>query len=193
MTSMLAHVENPSARITVQMTPQASPGHCGICGVSECQDGFVDPRLDFEFYGSLIFCSNCTAVIAAVFGFISPEDYQDIVAELQYYQLKLREAEIQIKEQDKIIDGFSSRWLNRDSTPLYNPGLSVEDETVETSTDDGSEVTPSTGVTESELSGGSESEQRKILSIKSGTPAIFSRTIDLTEGNESNIFKPPSL
>lgn len=110
MTSTLAHVENPSDRITFQLVPQASPGQCGICGNARDPNGFVDPKLDFEFWGSLLFCSVCTLQMAAIFGFISPEAYEDLLAEASLVSLELSEAREKIKKLEGIIDGLTDYW-----------------------------------------------------------------------------------
>ena len=62
-----------AARFKVIQNPIASPGCCGICGCVKCDDGFVTLDLDFEFYGTLIFCRNCALGIAAPVGGITPE------------------------------------------------------------------------------------------------------------------------
>ena len=64
---------NPSGRVQVIPVPIASPGQCGICGKSSHVKGFVDPRLDFEFYGTLIFCYDCAGDMASVFGYQSAD------------------------------------------------------------------------------------------------------------------------
>lgn len=75
---------NPSAaRVQLIPAPIASPGHCVICGKSEHEKGFVDPRLDFEFYGSLYFCCDCVGEIASLFNFISPEKAVMLATRLQ--------------------------------------------------------------------------------------------------------------
>lgn len=54
-------------------SPVASPGNCGICGYSSNDRRYLDPRLDFEFYGTLIFCDQCVASMARLFGWLTPE------------------------------------------------------------------------------------------------------------------------
>lgn len=53
-------------------SPKATPGNCGICGFSGSERKYLDPRLDFEWYGTLIFCEDCVMSMAEVFGFILP-------------------------------------------------------------------------------------------------------------------------
>lgn len=120
MTSTLAHVESFSDRIVFQMVPQASPGQCGICGVGQDSNGFVDPRLDFEFWGSLIFCRNCTLQMGAIFGLISPEVYGDVVAESDLAKLHLRQAEERIAKLEGIVDGFNDYWRQYRTNPDSN-------------------------------------------------------------------------
>lgn len=66
----------PDARIQLIPNPVASPGCCIICGSHEHPVGFADARLDVEFYGTIIFCGNCSGSFAALFGWISPQDYE---------------------------------------------------------------------------------------------------------------------
>jgi hypothetical protein len=52
--------------------PVASPGHCVICGYSGADRVYIDPRLDFEWYGSAIFCEECVGSMARLFNFLEP-------------------------------------------------------------------------------------------------------------------------
>lgn len=66
--------------------PQASPGCCTICGYSGPDRSYLDPRLDFEFYGSVYFCNECMASMAEMMGFIEP-------AAARTLELRVQEAE----------------------------------------------------------------------------------------------------
>jgi hypothetical protein len=67
-----------SARVQHIERPIVSPGVCGICGKDKHPKGFVDPRLDFEWYGTLYFCADCVVDLAAPFGYITEETYADM-------------------------------------------------------------------------------------------------------------------
>lgn len=64
---------NPSGRITRVEAPVASPGCCGICGISKHDNGFADANLHFEFYGTFILCETCVRDYADLFGYLSLE------------------------------------------------------------------------------------------------------------------------
>lgn len=70
-------------------SPVASPGLCGVCGYASNDRRYLDPRLDFEFYGTLIFCEECIASMAAMFGWLTPE----LVKELEH---RVENAETQL-------------------------------------------------------------------------------------------------
>ncbi len=57
-----------SGRWQITKSPTASPGCCIICGKAEHPEGFVDGRMDFEFYGSVYFCFDCAREIGRVAG-----------------------------------------------------------------------------------------------------------------------------
>lgn len=158
MTS-LAHVECPSDRITFQLIPQVSPGVCGICGKGQDPNGFVDPRLDFEFYGSLIFCINCTTQMASIFGLIGEEVYEDVIAENGSLQKKVRLLEEEKIKLEGLVDGFS--YLFMDQSRLSNSNstssVSLEDSNESSIIKNNRELS----VTDSELISGNVSEGSK--------------------------------
>lgn len=104
--SLLGHVENPSDKILFTQVIMTAPGQCAICGSGQDQNGFVDTGLDFEFWGRVFFCPQCTGQIAAVFGFISPADYDDLQGERDLAQLELRRANETIENMRRIVDGL---------------------------------------------------------------------------------------
>lgn len=71
-TSSEATTNEAAARVQRIAGPIASPGNCGLCGKDKHPDGFADPRLDFEWYGTLYFCADCIGDFARVFGYIPP-------------------------------------------------------------------------------------------------------------------------
>lgn len=76
--SVNSNTVNPSGRVQVIASPIASPGSCGVCGKSSHDRGFVDPRMDFEFYGTLIFCYDCIGDMARVMGYLSDDELEKI-------------------------------------------------------------------------------------------------------------------
>ncbi len=69
--------------------PVASPGSCTICGYASRERRYLDPRLDFEFYGSVIFCELCIISMGQEFGLISPDKVAEIEARLENAQTEL--------------------------------------------------------------------------------------------------------
>lgn len=67
-------MSDPSGRVLRVDAPIVSPGNCAICGTVNHPLGFVDPRLDFEFYGTLYLCADCVGECARIFGFLSPSE-----------------------------------------------------------------------------------------------------------------------
>lgn len=125
MTNNLAHVENPSDRITIQQVPQSAPGQCGICGKGQDPDGFVDPQLDFEYWGALIFCRECTTQMAAIYGLISPEVYGEIVAEVGLLQLQLNEVNKKNARLEGVVSGLTGYWNTDKRSIDSSPGAAV--------------------------------------------------------------------
>lgn len=81
--------------------PIASPGKCVFCGKSEHPQGFIDPRLDFEFYGTLYFCFDCVGDIARTLGFIDTEQAIKLAQEIARLSGELelhREALLNLEE-----------------------------------------------------------------------------------------------
>lgn len=70
-----------AARVQLIETPIASPGQCTICGKSSHPVGFADPRLDFEFYGTVLFCGDCVGDFARLFGWVEPERFVEFLRE----------------------------------------------------------------------------------------------------------------
>lgn len=94
-------VSTAQGRYYLLNTPVASPGQCGICGYSGSDRSYLDPRLDFEFYGTLIFCSECMASMAEVMGFIEPAKARSLetrVEEAERELVTLRAAVVAIEE-----------------------------------------------------------------------------------------------
>lgn len=140
MTNMLGHVENPSAKVQFSQVPQTAPGQCAICGSGQDKNGFIDTGLDFDFWGRVFFCFNCGLQLAAVFGFISPLDYADLEAELDFNKLELESANEEIKNLRGILDGVSGLNKLLDASLVRNiPVVEVLKSAPESSTPSESE------------------------------------------------------
>lgn len=69
--------------------PVSSPGCCAICGYSSRERSYLDPRLDFEFYGSVIFCEICVGSMAQMFGLLTHERVADLEQRLETAEREL--------------------------------------------------------------------------------------------------------
>ncbi len=68
----MGQVSQATGRFTILDHPVASPGHCATCGYSNNDRKYVDLRLDFEFYGTVVFCVECVGAMAQLFDFLKP-------------------------------------------------------------------------------------------------------------------------
>lgn len=82
-------VSTAQGRYYITNTPQASPGTCTICGYAGPDRSYLDPRLDFEFYGSLYFCEECMASMAQQMGFIEPAKARSLEARVEEAEREL--------------------------------------------------------------------------------------------------------
>lgn len=89
----MVDLSSAQGRYYILTSPVATPGNCGVCGYSGNDRRYLDPRLDFEFYGSLIFCEDCVASMSVLFGHLTPDLVRDLEnrverAETQLVQLR---------------------------------------------------------------------------------------------------------
>lgn len=89
-------------------TPVASPGHCGICGYAGNDRRYLDPRLDFEFYGSLIFCEECIASMSVLFGHLTPKLVADLEARVEASETELIRLRAAVAAMESFNVAFSS-------------------------------------------------------------------------------------
>lgn len=141
MTELIGYVENPSARVQFAQITRTAPGQCALCGNGQCEAGFIDTGLDFEFWGRVYFCANCALEISAVFGFISPDEYADLEAELNIAKFELKNMTEKTMNLEKALAGLSSI---RD---LFNPDINKPGGIVETPEQ---KIGSESGTTESE-------------------------------------------
>lgn len=89
-------------------SPQALPGKCGGCGRATDNLGFIDTGLQFDYYGALLFCSECVLTMASKFGYITTEVADKLiskVAELETETIIQRDAILKLEE---ALDGLQA-------------------------------------------------------------------------------------
>ena len=84
--------------------PVASPSSCGICGYSGADRRFLDPRKDFEFYGSFIICEPCVGSMAQDFDFIQPAQARALEARVKEADRELETLRSAIQQLESVHD-----------------------------------------------------------------------------------------
>lgn len=128
------HKVSSSARVQVIPAPIASPGKCVFCGKNQHDKGFIDPKLDFEFYGTLYFCADCVGDIARTLGYIDTEQAIKLAQEIRRLSEELelhREALLNLEESVEHLTNYRMlRSLSADS----NSNVSISGSADETPT-----------------------------------------------------------
>jgi hypothetical protein len=100
---------DPAARITRISHPVATPGKCAICGKNKHPEGFAaTDNFDFEFYGTVYFCADCVGDYARVFGFMSRDQVEDVLAQLQAQKEELEVLRHSVVNLESIVDAYSN-------------------------------------------------------------------------------------
>lgn len=115
---------DPSARIFIQPTPMASPGCCTICGTTECVAGFLNPQLDFEFYGTVIFCRSCVAEMGRAYKMITESDYHQLVTNNQLLLVENTTLYARIAESEKVLATLRDFYFNSDISSVSGSDIS---------------------------------------------------------------------
>ena len=168
---------------SLTQSPQALPGKCGQCGKAKDNLGFIDTGLQFDFYGALIFCSECVLDMASKFGYINMETADNLksrVAALEEENMRQRAALLGLEE---ALDGLQ---LIRDNLGVGIIDKSrldtlIKPETSELPTKETAEPTPVSETTEPNVeSGNSEANESPSEQIPVGVSSS-SKYVDLDE------------
>lgn len=102
--------------------PMVDPARCGVCGYGGKERRYIDPRLDFDFYGTLIFCEECLASMARLFDFIEPAQALALEARVEEAERELisLRAAVAAVEAFRVAIGASTT----NSVPVYEPDSS---------------------------------------------------------------------
>jgi hypothetical protein len=123
---------NPAAaRVQRIAAPIASPGCCIMCGKNEHPDGFADPRLDFEFYGTFYLCGDCVGDFARLFGWINPDQAVTLALKVKELSDELaihREALLNLESG---LEQITNYRMLRNTIPDSSDGSSLDFATAE--------------------------------------------------------------
>lgn len=92
---------------TKTTTLMAAPAQCRLCG-SASKPWYLDLGYSEEFYGAIVYCSDCIGHMATVCGFTTP-------AEKVLYEQAIEERDKKLYEQRLALDGYREieRGLNK--------------------------------------------------------------------------------
>lgn len=133
----MVEVSSVVGRLTIlENGPVISPAACGLCGFGGSERKYLDLRLDFEFYGTLIFCDECLMSMAQMLGFITPDQAQALEA-------RVEEAERELIQSRSLLQSLGSLRVSLDalgigagdSTPDVDVSVDQVDESDEGSAD----------------------------------------------------------
>lgn len=172
----MVEVSSVVGRLTVlDNGPVISPGNCGLCGYSGQERKYLDLRLDFEFYGTLIFCEECVMGMAQVFGFITPGQAQALEARVEEAERELIQSRALLANLGSLRVSLDALGIGAgDSVPFSDVPVNPVDESDEESPS--GDTPESDELSEREQSGTSEpsNESRPDDSSKPKPTDIFS-------------------
>lgn len=123
-----------SARVQLIAVPIASPGQCAICGKSKHEEGFADPHLIYEFYGSFYLCADCVSDFANLFGYISPEQAILLAKRVKYLEEQLEIHRDALLALESSVEHLTNYRLLRSAVDDNTPVVSVPGSANEAST-----------------------------------------------------------
>lgn len=124
---------DPSGRFQrVAAGEMVLPAQCAVCGKTYQEEGFVDTKLDYDFYGVVYFCADCAFELTTVF----PEaPYHAMRARILQLEELLVAKDAEIKALNGAIDGLNTLAAIR-TADSYNPPSSVLSEEPVTAIED---------------------------------------------------------
>lgn len=105
-------VTTPSDR--VQLIDRGSlmhPGCCALCGSGNCDEGYVDTGIYYDYEGQVYFCWNCAMQIAAVIGCLSSDEHGIMRALLENTAAKLKATEEELGRATERLNDYDSLML----------------------------------------------------------------------------------
>lgn len=150
---------NPSDRVQVRGRGELMhPGACALCGSGNCDDGYIDVGVYYEYEGQVYFCKTCMDEIIGVAGGLPSEEAEFLKAVAEEASLKLKAVEADNERLRTRLDHFDA--LFPDVTSHKSPDVtSTESESEEPVT------VLATGVSDSGESAPSESSDKQRLTL----------------------------
>jgi hypothetical protein len=102
---------NLLARIKKRDFLSHAPGHCSVCSRATHEDGFADPDIFIEWHGRIVFCYDCTAEMARLFGMITVDEYAEYKRVNQAQADALAELRSSVDDLEKQVDNLSYERL----------------------------------------------------------------------------------
>lgn len=112
---------DPSGRFQrVPAGGMALPAQCAVCGTTYNEEGFVDTKLDYDFYGVVYFCCSCAFELTTVF----PEaPYHTMRARILELESAVVAKDAEVASLERTLDGLMAHRL-------IDRGVSVIGDTV---------------------------------------------------------------
>lgn len=106
------------------------PGSCALCGSGNCDDGYVDLGIYYDYEGQMYLCRYCTEQVAAVMGCLSADESAflqatnvDLAAQLTALKAQLEEVNERLGLYDSLLSGIASN--SSDSEPTVIDSLDI--------------------------------------------------------------------
>lgn len=131
-------IVDQGARYKVVEFPTALPGHCFLC--RRDTGPFIDANFSEEFFGAIYLCKHCIEEMARIFGWVLPEEKDQLKSELAEVSLALTNALVEIQALEEENGGLriaigrtvtSSNGAGTDSSSSGSDGVDHEDEPVD--------------------------------------------------------------
>lgn len=73
----MTYVHTPSDRVQLRNLGELMhPGSCALCGNGNCEEGYLDLGIYYDYEGQMYLCVPCLKQCANVIGMIPPEEVQ---------------------------------------------------------------------------------------------------------------------
>lgn len=123
----------PSDR--VQLIDRGSlmhPGCCALCGSGNCDDGYIDTGVWYDYEGQVYFCVTCGLQIASVIGCLSADETAHLQELLSNAAAELSSVKAELANANERLNGYDTLLLGALATSpdgvIFPSGDVTEDE-----------------------------------------------------------------